>query len=166
MLTKPFTPADVEAIVKTYCRVTVPMRALIVDDSATVRRLIAKVMNGSIFNIGCTEADEGEKALTLCEAEDFEIVLLDCNMPGLNGMQTLERLLERAPGIKVVMMSAEHNLERTRRALDRGAFAFLQKPFYPGDIDRLLHGIFGLRIPELAGEEREQPTGAIAVQMA
>jgi CheY-like chemotaxis protein len=58
--------------------------------SATVRRLILKVMNGSIFNIDCEEAGDGGKAPRRCEAGDFELVVLDCNMPGLNGMQTLE----------------------------------------------------------------------------
>jgi DNA-binding NtrC family response regulator len=163
-LAKPFTLADVEAILKTYCRVTVPMRALMVDDSATVRRLVQRIVTGSIFNIDCEEAGDGEKALTLCDAKDFDLVLLDCNMPGLDGMHTLERLLERDPGIKVVMMSGERNPERTRKALDRGAYAFLQKPFYPSDIDRLLHGMFGLRMPELAIEERKQPLAAMDAQ--
>ncbi len=153
-LAKPFTKVDVEEILKTYCRVTVPMQVLIVDDSATVRRLIQKVMNASIFHVECDEAGDGEKALALCEAGDYDVIFLDCNMPGLNGLQTLERLIERDPGVKVVMISGEHNPERTRWALQRGAFAFLQKPFYAPDIDRLLHGMFGLKMPQLAAEER------------
>jgi DNA-binding NtrC family response regulator len=162
-LTKPFTSGDVEAILKTYCRVTVPLRMLIVDDSATVRRLIQKVMDATIFNIECEAAGDGEKALALCDDGEFDVIILDCNMPGLDGTQTLERLLERDPGVKVVMISAERNPERTAWLLDRGAYAFLHKPFYAADIDRLLHGIFGLRMPELATNDKAvAPLGALA----
>jgi CheY-like chemotaxis protein len=165
-LSKPFTQLDVEAVLKTYCRVTVPMRALIVDDSTTVRRLIQKVMAATIFNIECEEAGDGEKALALCENGEFDVIILDCNMPGLNGLQTLERLLERDPGVRVVMISAERNPERKRWALERGAYAFLQKPFYAADIDRLLHGIFGLRMPGLAVSDPAQEPAEAAAEPA
>ena len=77
-------------------------------------------------------------------------VFLDCNMPGLAGTQTLERLLERDPGVKVIMISGERNEARRRWALERGAFAFLYKPFNAADIDRELHALFGLRLPQLS----------------
>lgn len=58
------------------------------------------------------------------------------------------------------MISTERNPERTAWALDRGAYAFLQKPFYAADIDRLFHGIFGLRMPELAVlDKTAEPAG-------
>jgi DNA-binding NtrC family response regulator len=150
-LAKPFTTEDVIAILKTYCRVTVPSNALVVDDSATVRRIIQKVFANSIFNIDVTESDDGQSALDHCDNGKFDVVFLDCNMPGLPGTQTLERLLDRDPGMKVIMISGERNEERRKWALDRGAFAFLHKPFSAADIDRELHALFGLRQPLLAG---------------
>ena len=72
----------------------------------------------------------------------------------LPGTQTLERLLERDPGVKVIMISGERNEERRKWALDRGAFTFLYKPFNAADIDRELHALFGLRRPLLAGIEQ------------
>jgi CheY-like chemotaxis protein len=152
-LTKPFTAGDVEAIVKTYCRVTVPLRILIVDDSATVRRLVQKVMTATIFNLECEEADDGEQALAPSWGSEFDMIFLDFNMPGLNGLETLLRLRARNPEIKVVMISAERDQQRITRALEHGAYAFLHKPFYAADIDRLLHGSFGLRMPGLATRE-------------
>ena len=56
---------QVMAILKTYCRVTVPSNALVVDNSATVRRIIKKVFANSIFNIDVTEAGDGQTALDL-----------------------------------------------------------------------------------------------------
>jgi CheY-like chemotaxis protein len=157
-LAKPFSADDIYAILRTYCRVQTPTRALVVDDSATVRRLITKVLSNSVFNIDVTEAGDGVKALECCESGEFHVVVLDCNMPGLNGLETLERLLERDPNIKVIMMTGERNEQRRRWALDRGAIAFLYKPFYPEDIDRELHALFNLKMPMLASvEDLEEP---------
>ena len=55
------------------------------------------------------------------------------------------------PGLKVIMISGERNEERRQWALDRGAAAFLYKPFNAFDIDRELHALFGLHMPQLAG---------------
>jgi CheY-like chemotaxis protein len=136
-LHKPFKAEDVEAILKTYCRVTVPTQALIVDDSATVRRILRKVLDSSIFNIDITENGE------------YSVVFLDCNMPGLNGFETLERMLEEDPQVKVIMITGERNEELRQKALDRGAFAFLFKPFHGIDVDRELHHLFDLKMPLL-----------------
>jgi CheY-like chemotaxis protein len=169
-LAKPFTTEQVMTIVKTYCRVTVPSNALVVDDSATVWRIIRKVFANSIFNIDVTEAGDGQTALDYCENGEFDVVFLDCNMPGLAGTATLERLLERDPGVKVIMISGERNETRRRWALERGAAAFLYKPFNATDVDRELHALFGLRTPQLAGIEpmkfgRELPTPSAPVEV-
>lgn len=168
-LEKPFTRIDVEAILTTYCRVTVPSQALIVDDSATVRAIIKRVFATSVFNIDPTEAADGETALAYCEHGRFDVVFLDCNMPDMDGLETLDRLLARDPNVKIIMISAESNEQRRRRALARGATAFLQKPFFANDIDRELHAIFGLKLPALAGVElsplaRIEQTQAVPMQ--
>jgi DNA-binding response OmpR family regulator len=68
-------------------------------------------------------------------------------------MATLSRLRARDPNVKVIMISGETSEERRRHVLREGAVAFLQKPFFPADIDRELHAIFGLRPPGLANVE-------------
>src|SRR5688572_29755350 len=152
-LSKPFTAEQVMRILQTYCRVTLPSNALVVDDSTTVRRIIKKVFANSIFNIDVTEAGDGQTALDCCARGEFDAVFLDCNMPGLPGTATLEQLLARDRGVKVIMISGERNETRRRWALDRGAAAFLYKPFSAADIDRELHALFGLRMPHLASVE-------------
>lgn len=156
-LKKPFTAADVQEILRTYCRVTVPTKVLIVDDSATVRRIISKVLASSIFNLDVTEAGDGMSALRQCVSGEFDAIFLDCNMPGLNGMDTLEHMLEIDPDVKVIMNSGERNAEREEWALKRGAVAFLHKPFYAADIDREMHAIFGLKMPILAHVDEPAP---------
>ncbi|MBV9906544.1 MAG: response regulator, partial [Hyphomicrobiales bacterium] len=117
------------------------------------RQIIRRVLASSIFNIDPTEVADGEAALAYCENGRFDVVFLDCNMPGLDGLETLDRLLSRDPNVKVIMISGEQNAERRLWALKRGATAFLQKPFFAADIDRELHAVFGLRMPELAEVE-------------
>ena len=151
-LLKPFKPQDIAAVVRSYIRLSSPRRALVVDDSATVRRVINKVLAACMFRIDFAEAPDGAAALARCEAGDIDIVFLDCNMPGLDGFDTLSRIVERHPHIKVVMISGEWNEEREHDALRRGAFAFLHKPFYPGDIDTVLHDIYGISSPHLVSE--------------
>jgi DNA-binding NtrC family response regulator len=152
-LAKPFKAQQVDSILKTYCRVTVPTQALIVDDSATVRRILRKVLDSSIFNIDITEAGDGAAAIDLYENNEFSVVFLDCNMPGLNGLDTLERMLEHDPHVKVIMITGERNEELRRKALDRGAFAFLFKPFHGVNVDRELHALFDLKMPLLSTTE-------------
>jgi CheY-like chemotaxis protein len=148
-LTKPFQLGDVLAIMKTFERTRLPMRALIVDDSVTVRGLVRRVLDRSIFRIDVEEAGDGEAAVARCHGTQFDLVFLDCNMPGLDGMATLRQLRQRNETAKVVMISAERDGQREREAMASGAAAFLHKPFYPATIDSLVHQMFGLRPPRL-----------------
>jgi two-component system, chemotaxis family, chemotaxis protein CheY len=152
-LNKPFTEDDVIAMLRTYLRVTVPVKALIVDDSATARKIVRKVLTSGVFNIAVTEAGDGEAAIACCESGGFDVVFLDCNMPGLDGIETLERLIARDAGAKVIMMTAQRTEAMRQRAIDAGATAFLYKPFSARDIDRELHALFALKLPELGANE-------------
>jgi CheY-like chemotaxis protein len=148
-LTKPFAASEIEAVIATYGRLSTPMRGLIVDDSATVRSVIHRVLDRSIFHIDIAEAAGGEAALQLCRTGAFDILLMDCNMPGLDGIETLRLLRDTDPDIRVVMISGERNDLRERDAFKAGAVAFLRKPFNPRDIDDVFHRVFGLISPRL-----------------
>jgi DNA-binding NtrC family response regulator len=162
-LFKPFAVADVQAIMRTYARITAPTKILIVDDSLTVRKMIQKVIHGSIFNCEIAEAGDGETATALCRTMEFDAVFLDRVMPGLAGIATLERLRALKPHLKVVMMSGERDDVEERQALASGACAFLPKPFYSSDVDRVLHDIYGIRSPNLT-LERSEPDFDVAVE--
>src|SRR5580692_265806 len=148
-LFKPFALNDVLAIIKTYARISAPTKVLIVDDSSSVRQIVQKILQGSVFNCEITEASDGEAALALCRGGHFDVVFLDCNMPGLSGVATMKRLSVIQPSLKVVMISSEHNAATETEALDSGACAFLHKPFNTQDVDQVLHKAFGLRSPNL-----------------
>ena len=88
--------------------------------------------------------------------EAFDVVFLDVNMPGLDGHATLERLMLANPQTKVVMISSEHNALREREAIRLGAAAIMHKPFFPTEIDAVLHRIFGLAVAK-ACDRRVHP---------
>jgi DNA-binding NtrC family response regulator len=148
-LFKPFALSDAVSIMKTYARISSPTKVLIVDDSLSVRHIVQKVVRGSVFNCEITEAGDGETALTLTRSTEFDVVFLDCNMPGLSGVATMKRLQLIQSSLKIVMISAEHNSATEDEALDGGACGFLHKPFNSQDVDKVLHSAFGLRSPNL-----------------
>jgi CheY-like chemotaxis protein len=162
-LFKPFGIADALAIIKTYSRITSPTKILVVDDSATVRQIVQKIVNGSVFNCEVTEAADGEAALAFARATPFDAVFLDCNMPGMSGLAAIKRLLLVQPMLKVVMISAEHNSATEDAAFDSGACAFLHKPFTSEDVDHVLHTAFGLRSPNLKMQGSE-PSFDVAIE--
>jgi DNA-binding NtrC family response regulator len=148
-LFKPFRVEDVVSIIKTYARISSPTKVLIVDDSTTVRQIVQKIIQASIFNCEITEANDGESALALCRSGHFDVVFLDCNMPGLSGIATMKQLAVIQPSLKVVMISGDHNVTTEEEALNCGACAFLHKPFNTQDVDQVLHKAFELRSPNL-----------------
>jgi DNA-binding NtrC family response regulator len=148
-LFKPFTQQDVVAIIKTYARISSPTKMLVVDDSTAVRQIVQKIVRSSVFNCEITEAGDGDTTLALCRSSHFDVVFLDCNMPGMSGLNVLKHLRHIHPSQKVVMISAERNLAMEHEALDGGACAFLHKPFTTKDVDQVLHAAFGLRSPNL-----------------
>jgi len=148
-LVKPFGAQDIEAVIATCRRVSEPMRALIVDDSRTIRMVIRRVLEQSIFRLAIEEADEGALAVERCRETSFDIVFLDCNMPGFDGIKTLELLRRRKRDARVIMISAERDRALVARALELGATAFLHKPFFNVDVDHALHQALGLKSPGL-----------------
>lgn len=162
-LAKPFNIDDVMAIMRTYVRVSEPMRILIVDDSSTVRGVVQKVIQQSIFKCAIAEAANGATAIRLIQKQPFDTVLLDCNMPALDGLTTLQRLRALQPSIKVVMISAERDARKEQLAREAGAHGFLYKPFYADNIDRMLHAVHRLRLPTLHMNAGEGAAGAASM---
>jgi DNA-binding response OmpR family regulator len=75
------------------------------------------------------EAADGEAALRLLRREKPDLMFLDVTMPGLGGLAVLRRALHQAPHLAVVMLTGELDLRVARDALDRGARAYITKPF-------------------------------------
>jgi len=105
------------------------MKILIVDDSKPVRRMMASLVES--LGHDCLYAADGlEGLVVLMQNEDVDVVLLDREMPNLDGIGFLERLGETTKSAPPVIMVSSHNdPELTLEALDAGAAAFIGKPF-------------------------------------
>ena len=119
---------------------------LIVDDSTPMRSVIKKVIKASGFNLGgIFEAANGKEALDLLEREWLDLVLTDYNMPEMNGLELLDKMKknESFMSIPVVMITTEGSKKRVKEFLDKGAMAYIKKPFSPEDIKQKLNRIMG-----------------------
>jgi two-component system chemotaxis response regulator CheY len=102
---------------------------LIVDDSRVVRQIARKILEGLKF--ACTEAEDGKKAQQACAASMPDAILLDWNMPVMNGIEFL-RELRKMPGgdkPKVLFCTTEADLNHIKEALAAGANEYIMKPF-------------------------------------
>jgi two-component system, chemotaxis family, chemotaxis protein CheY len=151
-LFKPFGRSEVEQAIRIYQVLSAPLTVLIVDDSATVRKIIQRTLDASVFRISAEEVPDGDAALARCRARSFDLVFLDCNMPGLNGFEVIDRLKQCDPKTRVVMISGQWDDRREREAMARGATAFLRKPFDAARLDVLLHELHDVPSPRIAAD--------------
>lgn len=141
---KPRHASEAGILLNRVSHARIPCRALVVDDSSTMRSIVKKILAASRFNLDIAEADDGAKGLDQVRAGGIDVVFLDYNMPGLNGLATLAELKRAKPDVDVVIMTSAQDMAIADRALRAGASAFLQKPFYPADIDAVLYARYGL----------------------
>jgi two-component system chemotaxis response regulator CheY len=102
---------------------------LIVDDSSVIRKVARRILEGLDFRI--EEAEDGEKAVEMCKRGMPDAVLLDWNMPIMDGYEFL-RNLRMMPGgdkPKVVFCTTENDVAHIARALHAGANEYIMKPF-------------------------------------
>jgi CheY-like chemotaxis protein len=146
MLRKPSSADEARKLVEICVRAKFPSRVLIVDDSGTMRSIVRKILSASHFKLDIHEAAEGIAALKQLRDGNFGMVFLDYNMPGLNGLETLAEIKRKSPNVAVVMMTSTVDNAIADRAHAAGVLAFLKKPFYPADIDRVLERYYGLHV--------------------
>ena len=103
------------------------IRVLIVDDEPAIRRAIRPSLMELGFQI--FEASRGEEALQLLRSTPVDVVLLDINMPGIGGIETLRRIRSSAPRLPVLMVTVRDGEEEKVEALELGADDYVTKPF-------------------------------------
>ena len=102
---------------------------LVVDDSSVIRKVARRILEGLDFQIA--EAEDGEEAIEACRQQQPDAILLDWNMPKMDGYDFL-RVLRRLPGgdrPKVVFCTTENDVAHIARALHAGANEYIMKPF-------------------------------------
>ena len=146
-LQKPFRAENVAEIISSYITMNETYPVLIVDDSATMRKLTRKILEASRFDFEISEADSAETALRAIKTGNFRMVITDFNMPGADGLELAGSIRELSSKIAIYMMSTNDTTYLERSAAFIGINGFLKKPFNAGDIDALMHKLLGLDDP-------------------
>lgn len=114
------------------------IRVLIADDHPLMRKGLADILEGidDIEVVG--SAEDGAAALALAHAVKPDIVLMDISMPGMDGIEATERLIEMNIGARVVMLTSFSEREKITQALAAGAVSYLTKDSPPDAVIRAI----------------------------
>jgi two-component system, OmpR family, KDP operon response regulator KdpE len=125
------------------------IRILVVDDEPAIRRALRAPLMELGFQVA--EASRGEEALQTLRGTAYDVVLLDMNMPGIGGLETLRRIRAFAPRLPVLMLTVRDQEEDKVEALDRGADDYITKPFSTRElIARIRSAVRRVRAPARA----------------
>lgn len=108
------------------------MRILVVEDNQTLAQGLVAVLRGSGYAVD--HVSDGASALAVLRAEHFDLMILDLNLPGLDGTDVLRQIRARRDGPGVLILSARGGLDDRVKGLDLGADDYMIKPF---DVDEL-----------------------------
>jgi DNA-binding NarL/FixJ family response regulator len=122
-----------------------PMRIMLVDDHALVRSAIRQAVEGSDIEV-VGEASSAEQAIELAMTLRPDVILLDIDLPGLSGIETVRSLAPRLPDTKIVMLTVSTDRRDVLTAVRHGAAGYLTKDLSG---DALLRAVRGLRKGDL-----------------
>jgi two-component system chemotaxis response regulator CheY len=127
---------------------------LVVDDSGTMRGMIKRMLTMSGLDVGeVYEAGNGIEALAQMHAHRIGVILLDINMPVMNGVKLIKRIHDdpRLRDIPVIVASTEGSEPRIQELLAAGARGYVRKPFRPEHLRDVLAPLVGLRAQPTTG---------------
>ncbi len=138
---------------------------LVVDDEASIRRSLKEILGDE--GIAVIEAEDGESALTAITERKPPVVLLDIWMPGLDGLETLQRIKELAPSTQVIMISGHATISTAIASTRQGALDFLEKPLDLNSVVNLVQKALETNLPSEDSDSavRWEPIESVAIQM-
>ncbi len=101
-------------------------RVLIVDDEEAFANNIAKLISKRGYDIKAV--DNGQSAIEALEEMDFDVIILDLKMPGLDGLATLKIIKGKKPGVEVIILTGHGSMDSGIDGIQLGAFDFIMKP--------------------------------------
>ncbi|WP_026718101.1 sigma-54-dependent transcriptional regulator [Flavobacterium gelidilacus] len=113
-------------------------KILIIEDEATIRRVLTKILSEENDSYIVEEAEDGLKGIEKIKNEDYDLVLCDIKMPRMDGVEVLEAVKKIKPEIPMVMISGHGDLETAVNTMRLGAFDYISKP---PDLNRLLNTV-------------------------
>lgn len=129
-----------------------PSYALVVDDEPAISRTVSLVLKGDGW--GVDVAESGEQALEMIAAKDYDVMLLDLRLPGIQGVDVLRRVAEDGARVRVVVMTAYGSAESAIETMSLGAADILRKPFTPAELREVVGGVLERETdPDVIGRE-------------
>jgi DNA-binding NtrC family response regulator len=113
-----------------------PIELLLVDDDADLRNDVASFLATRGYRVQCCA--NGEEAVECADRRAFNVAILDLSMPGMSGIEVLQKLKSRDAECEVVMLTGEGTIETAVEAMKLGAREFLSKPISLRELDRLV----------------------------
>ena len=151
-LIHPVTPNDLNRLILRSSIPKDPLSILVVDDTRVMRKVVMKVLNECQFALSISEAESCEMAVALCRKIPYHAIFMDLNMPCQDALEAAKQILQVQSKCRIIIMSSSvESMDDEVR--DYGLAGFLKKPFYPKDIDLLVHNFFGLQPPNLANPD-------------
>jgi CheY-like chemotaxis protein len=124
-------------------------RILLADDSPQIRESLSKLLRIAGYHV--VSAANGSQTLDRALTEDFDLLLLDLNMPGIDGWEAFEKLAALKPTLPVIIITAQP--DQRQWAILEGAKALMEKPFNPGRLLELIEEL--LQVPSKKAEKNE-----------
>lgn len=115
------------------------MRVLLVEDDPTTSRSIELMLTHSNFNVYCT--DMGEEAIELSKIYDYDLILLDLNLPDLGGLDVLRQIRMSRVDTPILILTGETGTDTKLRGFGGGADDYLTKPFHREELVARIHAI-------------------------
>jgi DNA-binding NtrC family response regulator len=111
-------------------------KILIVDDEEIVIRSCKRILSDPAYTLDCTH--DGMEALRKVDESDYDLIVLDIMMPGVDGLEVLQHVKELHPGVEVIMMTGLSEVQTAVKAMKLGAFDYLSKPFDPDELTHVV----------------------------
>lgn len=126
---KPLSPSTMH---EPHFPVQATWRLLIIDDDPRLSRSLKELLLMESYDVGT--CGNGFEALDILRDEHFDLILLDLEMPGMDGHQTLEKLAVSHPNLPVIVVSGDSNINSAIDALRKGVYDYIRKPYRPEEL--------------------------------
>src|SRR5450631_3413989 len=123
-------------------------RILVADDEESMRWVLSKALKRKGFSVDL--AHDGRQALSMIQDGSYDLAILDIKMPGMSGLDLLDRIREMKSDLLVVIMTAEASMKNAVEAMKRGAYDYITKPFDLDVIDAIVEKV--QRARQIAGQ--------------
>lgn len=136
------------------------IRVLIVDDLPETRENVRKLLQFEQDVEVINQAGTGEEAIEMAKADQPDIILMDINMPGIDGIGASQRISELVPRAQIIIMSVQSDSDYLRRAMMAGARDFLTKPFGGDELVAAIRRVYEKRPNIATAPSRRQQSGS------